>query len=82
MVMFGSMYYVVPRTSRSRMALRDLDQTSLLVLCLGVGLMVLMLLIGGLAQGTDLKRSFAPIHREHAIGPALSARPAACPESC
>jgi cytochrome c oxidase cbb3-type subunit 1 len=60
MVMFGSMYYIVPRLVGREWRYATLIRLHFWSSAYGVGLMVLMLLIGGLAQGTDLNDSSLP----------------------
>jgi cytochrome c oxidase cbb3-type subunit 1 len=60
MVMFGSMYYIVPRLVGREWRYATLIRLHFWSSAYGVGLMVLMLLIGGLAQGTDLNDPSLP----------------------
>src|SRR5467141_2282484 len=54
MVMFGSMYYIVPRLVGREWRYAALIKLHFWSSTYGVGLMVLMLLLGGLAQGTSM----------------------------
>jgi len=54
MVMFGSMYYIVPRLVGREWRYASLIKLHFWSSTYGVGLMVAMLLIGGLAQGTSM----------------------------
>src|SRR5947207_2948714 len=54
MVMFGSMYYIVPRLVGREWRYASLIKLHFWSSAYGIGLMVLMLLVGGLAQGTSL----------------------------
>jgi cytochrome c oxidase cbb3-type subunit I len=54
MVMFGSMYYIVPRLVGREWRYASLIKLHFWSSTYGVGLMVLMLLLGGLAQGTSM----------------------------
>ena len=60
MVMFGSMYYIVPRLVGREWRYATLIRLHFWSSAYGVGLMVLMLLVGGLAKGTDLNDSSLP----------------------
>ena len=60
MVMFGSMYYIVPRLVGREWRYATLIRLHFWSSAYGVGLMVLMLLVGGFAQGTDLNDSSLP----------------------
>ncbi len=60
MVMFGSMYYIVPRLVGREWRYATLIKLHFWSSAYGVGLMVLMLLIGGFAQGTDLNDPSLP----------------------
>src|SRR5256886_9089460 len=53
MVMFGSMYYIVPRLVGREWRYATLIKLHFWASAYGVGLMSLMLLVGGLAQGVD-----------------------------
>jgi cytochrome c oxidase cbb3-type subunit I len=53
MIMFGSMYYIVPRLVGREWRYATLIKLHFWASAYGVGLMSLMLLIGGLAQGAD-----------------------------
>jgi cytochrome c oxidase cbb3-type subunit 1 len=54
MIMFGSMYYIVPRLVGREWRYASLIKLHFWSSTYGVGLMVLMLLVGGLAQGTSM----------------------------
>ena len=54
MVMFGSMYYIVPRLVGREWRYASLIKLHFWSSTYGVGLMVAMLLIGGLAQGSSM----------------------------
>ena len=60
MVMFGSMYYIVPRLVGREWRYATLIKLHFWSSAYGMGLMVLMLLIGGFAQGTDLNDPSLP----------------------
>jgi cytochrome c oxidase cbb3-type subunit 1 len=60
MVMFGSMYYIVPRVVGREWRYATLIKLHFWSSAYGVGLMVLMLLIGGFVQGTDLNDPSLP----------------------
>ena len=65
MVMFGSMYYIVPRLVGREWRYASLIKLHFWSSTYGVGLMVLMLLVGGLAQGASLHDPIARFQREH-----------------
>src|SRR5450432_1026937 len=54
MVMFGSMYYIVPRLVGREWRYASLIKLHFWSSAYGIGLMVLLLLVGGLAQGLSL----------------------------
>src|SRR5438045_6240195 len=54
MVMFGSMYYIVPRLVGREWRYAALIKLHFWSSTYGIGLMLLMLLLGGLAQGTRM----------------------------
>lgn len=54
MVMFGSMYYIVPRLVGREWRYASLIKLHFWSSAYGVGLMVLMLVVGGLAQGANM----------------------------
>src|SRR6202165_5032408 len=54
MFMFGSMYYIVPRLVGREWRYASLIKLHFWSSAYGVGLMVMMLLVGGLAQGTSM----------------------------
>ncbi len=54
MTMFGSMYYIVPRLVGREWRYASLIKLHFWSSTYGVGLMVLMLLVGGFAQGSSL----------------------------
>src|SRR3984893_17495426 len=54
MVMFGSMYYIVPRLVGREWRYASLIKLHFWSSTYGVGLMIMMLLVGGLAQGTSM----------------------------
>ena len=54
MVMFGSMYYIVPRIVGREWRYATLIKLHFWASVYGIGLMTLMLLAGGLAQGSSL----------------------------
>ena len=53
MIMFGSMYYIVPRLVGREWRYATLIKLHFWASAYGIGLMSLMLLVGGLAQGAD-----------------------------
>jgi cytochrome c oxidase cbb3-type subunit I len=53
MIMFGSMYYIVPRLVGREWRYATLIKLHFWASAYGVGLMSLMLLVGGLTQGAD-----------------------------
>ena len=57
MVMFGSMYYIVPRLVGREWRYASLIKLHFWSSAYGVMLMVLMLLVGGLVQGRDMNNS-------------------------
>lgn len=57
MVMFGSMYYIVPRLVGREWRYASLIKLHFWSSAYGVGLMVAMLLLGGLAQGSSMNDS-------------------------
>jgi cytochrome c oxidase cbb3-type subunit 1 len=62
MVMFGSMYYIVPRLVGREWRYAALIKLHFWSSAYGVGMMVLLLLVGGIAQGVSMEdptRSFA-----------------------
>ena len=75
MVMFGSMYYIVPRLVGREWRYASLIKLHFWSSAYGVGLMVLMLLVGGFVQGSSMNDPVARLQRKHAIDPAVSARP-------
>jgi cytochrome c oxidase cbb3-type subunit 1 len=54
MIMFGSMYYIVPRLVGREWRYASLIKLHFWSSTYGVGLMVLMLFVGGIAQGSSL----------------------------
>ncbi len=60
MVMFGSMYYIVPRLVGREWRYASLIKLHFWSSAYGVGLMVLMLLVGGFVQGLDLNNAALP----------------------
>src|SRR4029077_19637440 len=54
MVMFGSMYYIVPRLVRREWRYASLIKLHFWASAYGVGLMTLMLLAGGFLQGVNM----------------------------
>jgi cytochrome c oxidase cbb3-type subunit 1 len=54
MVMFGSMYYIVPRLVGREWRYASLIKLHFWSSAYGVGFMVMMLLVGGLAQGASM----------------------------
>ncbi|MDQ6808877.1 MAG: cbb3-type cytochrome c oxidase subunit I [Verrucomicrobiota bacterium] len=54
MIMFGSMYYIVPRLVGREWRSAGLIKLHFWASTYGIGLMVLMLLVGGFAQGADM----------------------------
>ncbi len=60
MVMFGSMYYIVPRIVGCEWRYASLIKLHFWSSVYGIGLMTLMLLAGGLAQGTSLNDAALP----------------------
>ena len=54
MVMFGSMYYIVPRLVGREWRYASLIKLHFWASAYGIGLMVLMLLVGGLVQGLSM----------------------------
>ncbi|MGI8821155.1 MAG: cbb3-type cytochrome c oxidase subunit I [Chthoniobacterales bacterium] len=57
MVMFGSMYYIVPRLVGREWRYASLIKLHFWASAYGVMLMILMLLVGGLVQGRDLNNA-------------------------
>jgi len=57
MIMFGAMYYIVPRLVGREWRYASLIKLHFWSSAYGVGLMVSMLLIGGLVQGRDMNNS-------------------------
>jgi cytochrome c oxidase cbb3-type subunit 1 len=60
MTMFGSMYYIVPRLVGREWRYASLIKLHFWSSTYGVGLMVLMLLVGGISQGTSLNDPSLP----------------------
>src|SRR5437867_4178037 len=60
MVIFGSMYYIVPRLVGREWRYASLIKLHFCASVYGIGVMVLMLLIGGFVQGTDLNDPSLP----------------------
>ena len=75
MIMFGSMYYIVPRLVGREWRYASLIKLHFWASAYGIGLMTLMLFAGGMAQGAGHERSRARLYREHPVVSALSARP-------
>ena len=57
MVMFGSMYYIVPRLVGREWRYASLIKLHFWASAYGIGLMVLLLLVGGFVQGLEPERS-------------------------
>jgi cytochrome c oxidase cbb3-type subunit 1 len=55
MVMFGAMYYIVPRLVGREWRYASLIKLHFWASAYGIGLMILMLLAGGLTQGTSME---------------------------
>src|SRR5437867_1954894 len=60
MILFGSMYYIVPRLVGREWRYATLIKLHFWASAYGVGLMSLMLLVGGFVQGTDLNDPSLP----------------------
>ena len=60
MVMFGSMYYIVPRLVGREWRYASLIKLHFWSSTYGIGLMVLMLLVGGFVQGVELNNAALP----------------------
>ena len=60
MIMFGSMYYIVPRLVGREWRYASLIKLHFWASAYGIMLMVLMLLVGGLVQGRDLNNTALP----------------------
>jgi len=60
MVMFGSMYYIVPRLVGREWRYASLIKLHFWASAYGVGLMVLMLLVGGFVQGLNMNDASLP----------------------
>ena len=63
MIIFGSMYYIVPRLVGREWRYASLIKLHFWASAYGIGLMTLMLLAGGLAQGTSRKIPRSPSAR-------------------
>jgi cytochrome c oxidase cbb3-type subunit 1 len=75
MVMFGSMYYIVPRLVGREWRYATLIRLHFWSSAYGVGLMVMMLLIGGFVQGTNLNDPSLPfIESTESVMPYLRGR--------
>ena len=74
MVMFGSMYYIVPRLVGREWRYASLIKLHFWSAAYGAMLMIAMLFIGGIVQGRDMDNPALSFYREHAIDPALPAR--------
>ena len=75
MVMFGSMYYIVPRLVGREWRYATLIKLHFWSSAYGVGLMVLMLLVGGFVQGLSMNDSSLSFIESTQSVLALSARP-------
>jgi cytochrome c oxidase cbb3-type subunit 1 len=60
MIMFGAMYYIVPRLVGREWRYAGLIKLHFWTAAYGVGLMTLMLFVGGLMQGQDLNNAAIP----------------------
>jgi cytochrome c oxidase cbb3-type subunit 1 len=60
MIMFGSMYYIVPRLVGREWRYASLIKLHFWASAYGVMLMVLMLFVGGLVQGRDMNNALLP----------------------
>src|SRR6266513_3071608 len=60
MVIFGSMYYIVPRLVEREWRYASLIKLHFWAAVYGIGLMTLMLLAGGLVQGLDMENASLP----------------------
>src|SRR3954452_12211242 len=75
MIMFGSMYYIVPRLVGREWRYASLIKLHFWSSAYGVGLMVLMLFVGGWVQGRDLNNAALPFSEStQSIMPYLRAR--------
>ena len=74
MIMFGSMYYIVPRLVGREWRYASLIKLHFWASAYGIGLMSLMLLAGGFLQGANMENPSLSFQREHRNGSALSAR--------
>ena len=75
MIMFGSMYYIVPRLVGREWRHASLIKLHFWASAYGIMLMVLLLFVGGLVQGRGFEQQHARFYREHELHPRLSARP-------
>src|SRR4051794_3130354 len=75
MIMFGSMYYIVPRLVGREWRYASLIKLHFWSSAYGVGLMVVMLFVGGWVQGRDLNNAALPFSEStQSIMPYLRAR--------
>src|SRR2546428_6008336 len=63
MVIFGSMYYIVPRLIGREWRYASLIKLHFWASAYGIGLMTLMLLAGGFLQGADMENPSLPFSR-------------------
>ncbi len=82
MVMFGSMYYIVPRLVGREWRYASLIKLHFWASAYGIGLMALMLLVGGLVQGSEHEQSVACLQRKRRNRFCLICADAACPACC
>ena len=61
MIMFGSMYYIVPRLVGREWRYASLIKLHFWASVYGIGLMTLMLLAGGLVEGMNLENPTLPV---------------------
>lgn len=70
MVMFGALYYIVPRLSGREWASAGLIRTHFWTTAIGITLMFLALTVGGVIQGFELNQASQPLGRlisEHGL---------------
>ncbi len=82
MVMFGSMYYIVPRLVGREWRYASLIKLHFWSSAYGIGLMVLMLLVGGFRARPEHERPVAPVRRKHSNRFCLICGAAAFPGFC
>src|SRR5437879_10204068 len=83
MIMFGAMYYIVPRLVGREWRFASLIKLHFWGSVYGIGLMTLMLLAGGLMQGADMEDpSLAFTERQQSLMPYLRGRRFRWEEGC